>query len=159
MKDSFSSFALRYVLALLVGIALLLSHRLVDGGLLSPLVPQVASPWELSKLPFWSLLAVSFLGQLSMTRLAQITCTTVVLTLCNWAILSLGGNGALCLVVWMAVMALVLAWNPLSQAKSGAWLMAVITLGVFYILLSYRPLLWGPFLDPSDVAAMATIPF
>ena len=73
--------------------------------------------------------------------------------------MSLGGSGPWCLVVWMCVLAVTLAWGtPEKLGRWPLWPVLALALVGFYILLTYLPLYWGPFLDPRDVAAMATIP-
>ncbi|MEI3305753.1 MAG: hypothetical protein V8R40_06805 [Dysosmobacter sp.] len=48
VKDSFSSFVLRDLIALLSGLMLMLLHGTVEQGILTALVPQSAAPWELA---------------------------------------------------------------------------------------------------------------
>lgn len=57
MRDPFNRFALRYLAAVVCGLALLLLHSTAQSGLPAAFVPQCPSPWELSKLAFWPLLA------------------------------------------------------------------------------------------------------
>ena len=57
MRDPCDRFALRYLAAVVCGLALLLFHGAADSGLPAAFVPQCASPWELSKLAFWPGLA------------------------------------------------------------------------------------------------------
>lgn len=63
MKDSFSSFVLRDLIALLSGLMLMLLHGTVEQGILTALVPQSAAPWELSKLVFWPLVICAAAGR------------------------------------------------------------------------------------------------
>lgn len=53
MRDPFNRFALRYLAAVVCGLALLLLHSTAQSGLPAAFVPQCPSPWELSKLAFW----------------------------------------------------------------------------------------------------------
>ena len=50
MRDPFNRFALRYLAAVVCGLALLLLHSTAQSGLPAAFVPQCPSPWELSKL-------------------------------------------------------------------------------------------------------------
>ena len=164
MKHPFNRFAVRYLAAVLLGLLALMLHGSVQGGILAVLVPQAPSPWELSKLAFWPLLAVALLSGVKREhglwrQLPLLVIAPVAMTLVCWALLSLGGSGPLCLVVWMCVLAAVLAVGvPEKLGRWPVWPVLVLALAGFYILLTYLPLYWGPFLDPRDVAAMATIP-
>lgn len=165
MKHPFNRFAVRYLAAVLLGLMALMLHGSVQGGLLAVLVPQAPSPWELSKLAFWPLLLVTLLSVLLKRehglgrQMPILVVAPVAMTLLCWALLSLGGSGPLCLVVWMCVLAAVLAVGvPEKLGRWPVWPVLVLALAGFYILLTYLPLYWGPFLDPRDVAAMATIP-
>lgn len=164
MKHPFNRFAVRYLAAVLLGLLALMLHGSVQGGILAVLVPQAPSPWELSKLAFWPLLAVALLSGVKREhglgrQLPMLVIAPVAMTLVCWALLSLGGSGPLCLVVWMCVLAAVLAVGvPERLGRWPVWPVLVLALAGFYILLTYLPLYWGPFLDPRDVAAMATIP-
>ena len=69
MRDPFNRFALRYLGAVVCGLALLLLHSTAQSGLPAAFVPQCPSPWELSKLAFWPLLAAWVLtGRLGRER-------------------------------------------------------------------------------------------
>ena len=69
MRDPFNRFALRYLAAVVCGLALLLLHSTAQSGLPAAFVPQCPSPWELSKLAFWPLLAAWVLtGRLGRER-------------------------------------------------------------------------------------------
>ena len=165
MKHPFNRFAVRYLAAVLLGLLALMLHGSVQGGILAVLVPQAPSPWELSKLAFWPLLVVFLLSRLLKRehalgrQLPALVLAPVALTLLCWALMSLGGSGPWCLVVWMCVLAVTLAWGtPEKLGRWPLWPVLALALVGFYILLTYLPLYWGPFLDPRDVAAMATIP-
>ena len=165
MKHPFNRFAVRYLASVLLGLLALMLHGSVQGGILAVVVPQAPSPWELSKLVFWPLLVVSLLSGWKREnglgrQLPMLVIAPVVMTLLCWALLSLGGSGPLCLVVWMCVTAAALAVGvPEKLGRWPVWPVLVLALVGFYILLTYLPLYWGPFLDPRDVAAMATIPY
>src|SRR5699024_5677189 len=69
MRDPFNRFALRYLTAVVCGLALLLLHGTAQSGLPAVFVPQCPSPWELSKLAFWPVLAAWVLtGRLGRER-------------------------------------------------------------------------------------------
>ena len=166
MKDSFDRFAVRYLTAVLGGLLLLLLHGAVQGGLFAVFVPQYGSAWELSKLAFWPMLVSCLVtGRLGRERrplardLPAVVLVPLALTLADWAVLALGGSGGVCLALWVALVALGLAFGPDGGGRRAVWAVLAAALAGFYILLTYLPLLWGPFLDPTDVAAMATIPF
>lgn len=159
MKQSFLTFASRYVVAILVGLGLLLLHTVVSGGLFAVFIPQNTSPWELGKIAFWPLLLVAVvLPSPAAQALAQCVVTTVSLVMIGWLCQAMGLNGAVSLVVWMVLLALAL-YFVMPNAPSPWWVLGAVVLGVGFVMLTYYPALWGPFLDPADVAAMATITF
>ncbi|WP_409968280.1 hypothetical protein RFF05_17475 [Bengtsoniella intestinalis] len=157
MKQSFLSFASRYVMAILLGLGLLLLHTEVEGGALTVFIPQTISPWELGKIAFWPLLLVAVVLP-SPQSLAPCVVTTVGLVLLGWLCQGIGLESAVILVLWMALLALSLyCLQP--KESSPWWVVAVLVLGVGFVMLTFFPALWGPFLDPTDVAAMATLAF
>lgn len=160
MKQSFNQFAIRFLTTILCGLFLLLLHTIVQGGPLAVLVPQNSSAWELSKLAFWPLLLTGLLtrGKETPGSLPALVLAPLALAGADWAVLAMGGSGGLCLALWVAALALALGFGPTGKRRS-LWLVLVILLGVGYLLATYFPPLWGPFLTPGDVAAMATIPF
>lgn len=164
MKHPFNRFAVRYLAAVLLGILALLLHGAVRGGPLAVLVPQAPSPWELSKLAFWPMLGsfalAGWLGRgcCPLRRdLPAVVLTPAVMTLLCWAVFALQWKGSTCLAVWTALLAVGCA-APVRTEKAAFWAVLAAALAGFYILLTYLPFYWGPFLDPRDVAAMATLP-
>lgn len=166
MKQSFNQFAMRFLTAILCGLLLLLLHGIVAGGPFAVFVPQCGSAWELSKLAFWPLLASCLLtGRLGKVKrpvpLPILVVTPAALILADWAVLALAGScGLVCVALWVAAVAASLAFAPEGGGKHRKVFLALaVVLAAAYVLLTWRSPLWGPFLDPRDVAAMATIPF
>lgn len=158
MKQSFLSFALGYVLSVLLGLGLAVLHTVVCGGIFAIFVPQSTSPWELGKLAFWPLIVVGVTLPGPWTQgVVRCVIATVAMVFLGWLCQVAGGSGAVWIVLWMAVLAVTLSL----PAMDGQWwwLLAVVVLALSYGVLSYSPALWGPFLDPADVAAMAVIPY
>ncbi|MEG2176705.1 MAG: hypothetical protein RRY97_07490 [Oscillibacter sp.] len=161
MKQSFNQFAVGFLTTILGGLFLLLLHGVIVGGPLAVFVPRCSSAWELSKLAFWPLLLACLLrrGKGGMP-LSALVLTPLALMLADWAVLALGGNGGICLALWVAALALALAFGrPCSEKWHWIWMAAAVALGLSYLLLTYFAPPWGPFLCPGDVAAMAPIPF
>lgn len=165
MKQSFNQFAMRFLTTILCGLFLLLLHAVVHGGPLAVLVPRASSAWELSKLAFWPLLLACLLdycwGKTHRPMpLPALVLTPLVLTAADWGVLAMGGNGGICLALWVTALAVALAFGTTDGGKQRrVWLAAAVALGVAYVVLTYVTPLCGPFLEPGDVAAMATIPF
>ena len=105
MRDPFNRFALRYLAAVVCGLALLLLHSTAQSGLPAAFVPQCPSPWELSKLAFWPLLAA-------------------------WL---LAAGTAFC---------------PDGRKHPGLWAALALLLAGLYMLLTFTPPGWGPFVNP-----------
>ena len=112
MRDPFNRFALRYLAAVVCGLALLLLHSTAQSGLPAAFVPQCPSPWELSKLAFWPLLAAWVLtGRLGRERrtllqdLPAVVLTPLAMTAACWGLAAAGGNGAASLAVWAVLLA------------------------------------------------------
>ena len=112
MRDPFNRFALRYLAAVVCGLALLLLHSTAQSGLPAAFVPQCPSPWELSKLAFWPLLAAWVLtGRLGRERrtllqdLPAAVLTPLAMTAACWGLAAAGGNGAASLAVWAVLLA------------------------------------------------------
>ena len=111
MRDPFNRFALRYLAAVVCGLALLLLHSTAQSGLPAAFVPQCPSPWELSKLAFWPLLAAWVLtGRLGRERrtllqdLPAAVLTPLAMTAACWGLAAAGGNGAASLAVWAVLL-------------------------------------------------------
>ena len=99
MRDPFNRFALRYLAAVVCGLALLLLHSTAQSGLPAAFVPQCPSPWELSKLAFWPLLAAWVLtGRLGRERrtllqdLPAAVLTPLAMTAACWGLAAAGGK-------------------------------------------------------------------
>ena len=125
MRDPCDRFALRYLAAVVCGLALLLFHGAADSGLPAAFVPQCASPWELSKLAFWPGLAA-------------------------WVMTSrLGGaRRPLLRDLPAAVLAASMAFCPDGEKHPVLWTALALALAGLYMLLTFTPPAWGPFLAP-----------
>lgn len=157
MKQSFLPFALRYVLSVLLGLGLAVLHNTVCGGWFALFIPQSTSAWELGKLAFWPLLLLCAITP-TIASAARCVVATVGLVSACWLCQLAGAPGGAYVVAWMAVLAVVLL-TVAPQNGGHWWFVAVLVLGVSFGALTYYPALWGPFLDPTDVAAMAVIPY
>lgn len=135
MRDPFNRFALRYLAAVVCGLALLLLHSTAQSGLPAAFVPQCPSPWELSKLAFWPLLAAWVLTPLAMTAAC-------------WGLAAAGGNGAASLAVWAVLLAAGTAFCPDGRKHPGLWAALALLLAGLYMLLTFTPPGWGPFVNP-----------
>ena len=155
MRDPIDRVALRYLAAVLLGLVMLLLHDTVRGGPAAVLVPQRASPWELSKLVFWPMLG----GCLLTCRLGRApgppvrdlpaaVAAALAAAAVNWAVLAAGGSGRLCLAVWAAALAAGLAFGPDGTRRPRLWTALCAALGAAYVLLTVFAPAWGPFLDP-----------
>ena len=147
MRDSVDRVALRYLTAVLLGLVMLLLHGAVQGGPAAVLVPQRASPWELSKLVFWPMLgaclATSRLGRSPgpvIRDLPAVVLSALGAAAVNWAVLSAGGSGQLCLAVWAAALAAGLAFGPAGARWPRLWLVLCLILAAVYVLLTFIPL-------------------
>ena len=169
MKDRFNRFAVRLLTALLLGLLALLLHGWADNALLGIFLPKNASPWELSKLAYWPMLAALLLtghltGGLRATggcMLPGIVLTAPALFLGCWAVSSLEPSGSVYLVLWVVLTALgaaVTVARDQGWENGSLWLVLAAALGALYVIFTFMPPVWGPFLDPRDVAAMAVIP-
>lgn len=154
MRDTIDRIALRYLAAVLLGLLLLLLHGAVQGGPAAVLVPQRASPWELSKLVFWPMLGAGLatcrLGRaprspvrdLPAAVLAPLTAAAV-----NWAVRSAGGSGRLCLAVWGLALAAGVAFGPDGTRWPRLWTALCAALGAAYVVLTFLAPPWGLFLE------------
>ena len=127
MRDPFNRFALRYLAAVVCGLALLLLHSTAQSGLPAAFVPQCPSPWELSKLAFWPLLAAWVLtGRLGRERrtllqdLPAAVLTPLAMTAACWGLAAAGGNGAASLAVWAVLLAAGTAFATPAASTVGA---------------------------------------
>lgn len=166
MKDLWKHLSIRFPLTLLLGLLLLAchGHRL---GPLSVLIPQTASPWELSKLSFWPLFFTLFLtgglsggGKQALTRaLPCLLAAPLVMAVLLWSGSGLGVSG-IWLAAWLVTVlpALLIASLLRPVRSSGVLWVLLLALMAVYAIFTWMPPAWGPFLAPGDVAAMATIP-
>lgn len=169
MKQSFNRFAIRFLTAVLLGLLLIALHSRVSGGFFSVFVPRFSSPWELSKLVYWPLLgAVLFTGK---TKAAvwepgrEVPCLVlapVTLFLLSWVLSRLNLGSGVFILLWVAVLGgslLVALLGGSGKKCASVWFVLMAALGAAYVLFTFLPPMWGPFLDPTDVAAMAVIPY
>ena len=154
-RDPFNRFALRYLAAVVCGLALLLLHSTAQSGLPAAFVPQCPSPWELSKLAFWPLLAAWVLtGRLGRERrtllqdLPAAVLTPLAMTAACWGLAAAGGNGAASLAVWAVLLAAGTAFCPDGRKHPGLWAALALLLAGLYMLLTFTPPGWGPFVNP-----------
>jgi hypothetical protein len=169
MKDSFNRFALRLLLTLLLGLALLALRTLCACGATGVLAPRFASPWELSKLAYWPLLgALTATARLSggwrrtlRSAARYLTAVPLALFAADWAISLLRPSGGIYLLAWVVAATAGAALCDQERPAPGrsAWPVLAAALGALYLLFTFLPPMFGPFLDPADVAAMAAIPW
>ena len=155
MGEHFDRFALRYPVAVICGLALLLCHGAVRGGPLAVLAPQCPSPWELGKLGFWPVLAAwGLTGRLGRERrslVRDLPAAVLVppgMTLACWALVAAGGRGAASLGIWAALLAGGMALCPDGERHPGLWRGLALLLAGLYTVLTFFPPDWGPFVDP-----------
>lgn len=169
MKNHFASFTVRFLAILILGIFLLLLRAVAHDPVTAWFIPQFASPWELSKLVYWPLLLAALLPTEKSGLQKRVAATLPWLVITPMAALAIywglsairPGPGAY-LLVWIILSAAALLLSQrgaLSAGDRSIWLVLAAALGILYIVLTFLPPMAGPFLDPSDVAAMATIPF
>jgi hypothetical protein len=166
MKDRFSRFSVRFLTALLLGLAGLLLHGRL--GVLRVAAPMWASPWELSKLVYWPVLAALALSARASGGMKKTLCaaapylTLFPPALCGllWAVSPLHPGAGLYIVLWVALSAvsLALADQGRELRGRGVWPVLAAALGAAYLLFTFLPPGLGPFLDMADAAAMATLP-
>lgn len=170
MKDHFNRFALRLFAALMLGLALLGLHTWSAVPPLGVLSPRFASPWELSKLAFWPMLgALALTGKLSggtgrtlRRALPYLLITPLALFAADWAASLLQPGGGVYLLLWVVAVVIGMALcdqRETDPRRRTLWAVGAAALGALYVLFTFLPPMFGPFLDPSDVAAFATIPW
>jgi hypothetical protein len=165
MKNHFAYFSIRFLAVLLAGLFLLLLRASAQNPVSALLTPQFASPWELSKLVFWPLLLAASIplrdgGKFS-SRLPWLTVAPVTAVLIFWVLSALEPGPGVYLLTWIVLSAAALALvqrGILAEGDRSVWMVLAVAMGILYIVLTFLPPMIGPFLDPSDVAAMATIP-
>ncbi|MCI2057068.1 MAG: hypothetical protein LKJ86_07985 [Oscillibacter sp.] len=166
MKNTFNRFAIRFLEILFLGFALLAFRS--AGGIFGIFAPRIPSAWELSKLEFWPLLAAILLtgpftgsiGKALREAAPWLVAAPLFLMLAFWGISRAHPAGGIYLVVWLAVSAAAAALSVQGRTwkHGGAWLVIAAVVAAAYILFSFLPPCFGPFLDSADAAAMATIP-
>lgn len=165
MKNRFTHFSIRFLVVLLAGLFLLLLRTSAQNPFCALLTPQFTSPWELSKLVYWPLLLAAAIplrdgGKFS-ARLPWLTAAPVTAVLIFWVLSALEPGPGVYLLIWVVLSAVALALaqrGVLAEGDRSVWLVLAAAMGILYIVLTFLPPMIGPFLDPSDVAAMATIP-
>jgi len=165
MKNRFAHFSIRFLSVLLAGVFLLLLRTVAQNPVCALVTPQFASPWELSKLVFWPFLLAAAIplrdGGKFLSRLPWLTMASVAAVLIFWALSTLKPGPGVYLLIWVVLSAAALALaqrGVLAGGDRSVWLILAAAMGILYIVLTFLPPVIGPFLDPSDVAAMATIP-
>jgi len=169
MKQSFNHFAIQFLSAILLGLLLVALHSRILGGFFAIFVPKFASPWELSKLIYWPMLGSVLFTQQAKTSAwepgraaACLVLTPMALFLLCWCLSLLNLSSGVYVLLWILVMAsgmLAATMGDADRKLSPVWLVLAVALGMLYVIFSYMPPQWGPFLDPTDVAAMARIPY
>ena len=66
----------------------------------------------------------------------------------DWALLAAGGRGTMGLAVWAAVLAASMAFCPDGEKHPVLWTALALALAGLYMLLTFTPPAWGPFLAP-----------
>ena len=119
-------------------------------------VPQCASAWELSKLAFWPILcSLVITGRMGEEKrpirwdLPGLVLTPLVLVVLDWAVLAWDGGGALCMSLWVALLAAGLTVVPPCEGKRPVWTVLAAALACAYILLTFFAPSWGPFCNPA----------
>lgn len=166
MKNHFVHFSIRFLIVLLAGLFLLLLRAATQNPVFAVLTPQFASPWELSKLLYWPLLLAAVIplrdgGKFS-SRLPWLTVAPVTAMLLFWALSALKPGPSPYLVAWVVLAAITLMLAQRGTRIKGdrsVWMVLAVAMGILYIVLTFLPPMIGPFLDPTDVAAMAIIPY
>ena len=141
MRDPFNRFALRYLAAVVCGLALLLLHSTAQSGLPAAFVPQCPSPWVLT----------GRLGRERRTLLQDLPAavlTPLAMTAACWGLAAAGGNGAASLAVWAVLLAAGTAFCPDGRKHPGLWAALALLLAGLYMLLTFTPPGWGPFVNP-----------
>lgn len=170
MKNRSECFFVRFLAVLLLGLLFLLAHNMTSDPITAVFVPQIFSPWEMSKLAFWPLLiGIAISGPLSggakktLRALAPwLVIAPIAVMLIFWGLNVFHPSPAVYLLAWVVAMALVLALaqtDILGDKDGKIWVVLACIMALLYVVLTFLPPMAGPFLDPSDVAAMATIPY
>lgn len=164
MKEHFDRFVFRFVAVLLIGLLLM---TLRGHGALAVFTPQYASAWELGKLLFWPMLAAFSLtaqwsgGWKRTLRAAApaIVLAPLALQGCCWAVQIFHPAAAILILLWVIAAAIGTALADQGQPHSSFWLLFLLAEGVLFAAFTFCAPMFGPFLDPRDVAAMKVIPW
>lgn len=168
MKNPFYRLVTGFLCAAVVGLVLAAVYGKLPCVVTAVLAPCFQSPWELSKLAYFPLLCAVALTRSTAKKdrvplradLMLLSLTPLALFFALWATAPLE-IGNLRLLLWLAVLlAGFLVTGRVKQAgkNDSVWWALVVALGVAYVLFTLFPPAMGPFLDPRDVAAMATLP-
>lgn len=155
-----------FLASVVLGLLLLwLGSRCGENPLVMVLAPRNDSAWELSKLVFWPYLGGALViwrgsaaGASRGGHCMLLLLMPLAAVLAGWLWPALGRW------LWVAVLAGGIAlYDAVLRKKMWGgellWYTLAILLGIAYILFSVLPPMGGPFTDPADVAAMATIPY
>ena len=155
-----------FLASVVLGLLLLwLRSRFAANPLVMVLAPMNNSAWEMSKLVFWPYLGGALViwrgtaaGASRGGHCMLLLLMPLVTVLAGW-LCHLGGS-----YLWAAVLAAGIALYAAVLRKKVwggelLWYTLAILLGIAYILFSVLPPIGGPFTDPADVAAVATIPY
>ena len=74
--------------------------------------------------------------------------TPPAMTAACWGLVAAGGNGAASLAVWAALLAAGTAFCPDGRKHPGLWAALALLLAGLYMLLTFTPPGWGPFINP-----------
>lgn len=157
---SFYRFCIGFLAAIFLGVIFACLQSNWPCWLTNLFAPVCGSPWEQSKLAFWPILGGIAIAKVSTKEqgggeLPMLVLTPIALSLALWLTQS---RGNYFLLLW--VVALAAGWALSGRGCKGrhVWLLLAVAMAAAYVLFTFLPPMAGPFLDPSDVAAMATIP-
>lgn len=74
--------------------------------------------------------------------------TPLAMTAACWGLAAAGGNGAASLAVWAVLLAAGTAFCPDGRKHPGLWAALALLLAGLYMLLTFTPPGWGPFVNP-----------
>ena len=169
MKQSFNHFAIQFLSAILLGLLLVALHSRISGGFFTIFVPKFASPWELGKLIYWPMLGSMLFTWQKRTAVREagweapcLVLTPMALFLLCWCLSLLNLSSGVYVLLWVLMMAagmLAATMGNADHKQSPVWFVLAVALGMLYVIFSFMPPQWGPFMDPTDVADMARIPY
>lgn len=168
MKNRFAVFSIRFLAILLLGIFLLLLHAVAHNPICAVFTPRCASPWELSKLVYWPMLVAFAIPtndgggkkKESASWLPWQVIGPGAAVAIFWVFSAFRPGAGVYLLTWIIVSAVALTlalYGVLASTDRSVWMVLIVALGIAYIILTFLPPMVGPFLDPTDVAALATI--